>query len=97
MNISLVIDQLVLEGMPLSRGERVALEESLRESLTQVLNERVAAHALPEGRRARREQMLVSLSGNTGGAGFGKSLGALLGSHVWGGQVALLDGQGGRQ
>lgn len=93
MNINLVIDKLVIEGMPLSRGERVTLEETLRESLTQALCERVAAHALPEGRRVRREQMQVIISGNTGGVGLGKSLGASLGSHVWNGQAAQVDGQ----
>jgi hypothetical protein len=97
MNIHLVIDKLVVEGMPLSRGERMALEETLRESLIQSLNDRAAANALPEGRRARREQMQVSLSGNTGGAGLGQLLGASLGSHVWDGRAAQLDGQGGKR
>ena len=86
MNINLVIDKLVVEGMTLWSGERVALEETLRESLTKALYERAAAHTLPEGRRARREQLQVSLSGNTGGVGLGKSLGASLSSHVWDGQ-----------
>ncbi|WP_020160079.1 hypothetical protein [Methylobacter marinus] len=94
MNINLVIDQLMIEGMTLSRGERMALEETLRESLTQALNERAAAHSLPEGRRARREQMQVSLSGNMRGTGLAKSLGASLGSHVWDGQTPQSYGQG---
>jgi len=97
MNINLVIDKLVVEGMPLSRGDRVALEESLRESLSQALNERAAARTLPEGRSARREQMQVIISGNTGGAGLGKSLGVSLGSHVWDGQAQQLDGKGGKR
>lgn len=97
MNIRLVIDKLLIEGMTLSRGERVALEETLRYSLMHALSERAVAHALPEGRRTRREQMWVSLSANAGGAGFGKSLGASLGSHVWDGQVSQSDGRGGKR
>ena len=61
MNIRLVIDKLVLEGVPLSRGEQAALEESLRDSLTQALSERAATHALPEGRSAWRERLQVEL------------------------------------
>lgn len=91
MNINLVIDKLVVEGMTLSRGERAVLEASLRESLMQTLSEKAVAHVLPEGRRARREQMQVSVSGNLGGVGLGKSLGASLGGHVWDGSLSQLD------
>ena len=97
MNIRLVIDKLVVEGMTLSRGERIALEETLRDSLTHELIEKAATHTLPEGRNARRERLQVSMSENMGGAGLGKSLGALLGSHVWDGQAPQLDGHGGKR
>ena len=97
MNIHLVIDKLVVEGMTLSSSDRAVLEETMRNSLTQVLSERAATHALPEGRSARREQMQISLSGNTGHAELGKSLGASLGSHVWDGQAPQSDGQGRKQ
>jgi hypothetical protein len=97
MNIRLVIDRLVVEGVPLSRGERVVLEETLRESLIQSLNERAALQALPEGRNARRELMQVNLPGKAGGEALGGSLGASLANHVWDGQAPRLDGQGGRQ
>ena len=94
MNIHLVIDKLVVEGMTLSSSERAALEETMRDSLTQVLTERAATRALPEGRSARREQMQMSLFGNTDGTGLGKSLGVSLGSHVWDGRAPQSDGQG---
>jgi hypothetical protein len=97
MNINLVIDQLVVEGMTLSRGERAVLEASLRESLMQTLSEKAVAHVLPEGRRTRRELMQVSLSGNMDGTRLGNSLGTMLGSHVWDGQVSPLNGQGERR
>lgn len=97
MNIGLVSDKLLVEGMALSASERVALEETLREPLTLELNERAVTHVLPEGRNARREQRQVSMSGNMGGAGLGKSLGVSLGSHVWDGQTPQSGGQGGRR
>ena len=99
MNIRLVIDRLVVEGVTLSSSERAVLEETLRDSLMQALSERAATHALPEGRSARREQMQIGLSGNTVRAVLGKSLGASLGSHVWDGQAPQSDrrGQGGKR
>jgi hypothetical protein len=97
MNIRLVIDKMVVEGMSLSRGERIAFEESLRGALTQALNERAALQSLPEGRRARREQMHVCLSGNSGVVGLGNSLGASLGGHVWGGEAPQANGRGREQ
>lgn len=97
MNIRLVIDKLVVDGMALSASERVTLEETLRESLTLELMERAAIYALPEGRNARRERLQVRISGNMGGAELGKSLGASLGSHVWQGSASQSDGQGGKR
>lgn len=83
MNIRMVIDRLVVEGMTLTSSDRAMLEETLRDSLMQALSERAADHALPKGRSARREQMQVSIPGNTDRAGLGKLLGVSLGSHVW--------------
>ena len=97
MNICLVIDKLVVEGVPLSRGDRVALEESLRESLIQSLNDRASLQTLPEGRNARREQLRVNLPGMTGGAVLGGSLGTSLANHVWEGPILQSDGHGGKR
>jgi hypothetical protein len=96
MNIRLVIDKLVVEGVPLSRGERVALEETLRMSLIQSLNDRAAIHALPKGRNAMRERMLVNLPGRAGGASLGVSLGTSLANHVWEGPILQSNSHGGK-
>lgn len=95
MNIRLVIDRLVVEGMSLSSSERVTLEETLRTSLIQSLNERAALHPLPEGRNARRERLQVNFSGRAGGAVLGGSLGTSLASHVWDGPVQQSGDHGG--
>jgi hypothetical protein len=97
MNIRLIIDKLVVEGMTLSASERVALEEALRESITKAMNEKATTQAVPEVRNAWRERLQVSLFGNSGVAGLGKSLGASLCSHIWDGQASQSGGQGGKR
>jgi hypothetical protein len=97
MNIRLVIDRLVVEGLPLSPSERVALEETLRMSLIQSLNERTALQALPEGRNARRERMQVNLPEKTDGVALGGSLGTSLANHVWEGPILQSDGHGAKR
>jgi hypothetical protein len=97
MNIRLVIDRLVVEGVPLSPSERVALEETLRTSLIQSLNERAALQTVPEGRNARREQLQVNLPEKAGGEALGGSLGASLANHVWKGLTSQSGGHGGKR
>lgn len=97
MNIRLVIDKLVVEGVPLSRRERVELEETLRHSLTQALNERAATHHLPEGRGAWRERLHVNLPGKAGGGVLGETLGTSLANHVWDGPISQSAGMGGKR
>ena len=97
MNIRLVIDKLVLEGVPLSRAERVALEEALHVSLMQALSEKAQTSVLPNGRRSRNERLQLSISGPAAGAELGESLGTSLGNHLWDGQASQYDGPRGKQ
>ena len=83
MNVRLVIDRLVMDGVALSPRERTMLHKQLQESLALALREKAAAHIVPHGRRVRRESVTVELPGAVGGGLWGESLGASLAAHVW--------------
>ncbi len=83
MNIRLVIDQLVVEGLELPPHERIALRKAVHDSLAATLLDRAAARVLPQERRARRETIHLAMAGPAAGTSWGEAIGASITSHVW--------------
>ena len=83
MNIRLVIDQLVVDGLELPPRERIALRKAVHDSLAATLLDRAATRALPQERRARRETIHLAMARTAAGAPWGEAIGAAITSHVW--------------
>jgi hypothetical protein len=82
MKVRIVIERVVLDGLPLPAPERARMLAALQAMLL-AQTAQYAAQSAPVARRAASEAMTLALPADYSGGGLGNALGAALATQVW--------------
>jgi hypothetical protein len=85
MKVRIVIDRIVVDGLPAGAADAGRIERAMRQSLSRLVEGRSSEDPsrLPSGRRVGRERLRLRLPASPGSALFGHALGSTLADGIW--------------